>query len=257
MSYSEVAKMRCTVKELAEISGVSVRTLHWYDEIGLLKPAFYEANGYRYYEEEQLLQLQQILFFRELGFKLKDIQKILASNDFDRLKALDTHRHLLVVNADRIRQLISTVDNTISYLRGKYNMNEQEYYAGFDANKPTIVQYSGTVAEDLIGASVKTRGDMSDADKQVVAQEGNHIYKAIADCIDQNMTPRTKAVQALVEKHYQLLKRYHDLSKEVYLAYAQLYCESPDFRKIFDHINPKLADFIAEAMRFYVKENLI
>ena len=248
--------MRCTVNELAKISGVSVRTLHWYDEICLLKPAFIEANGYRYYEEEQLLQLQQILFFRELGFKLKDIQKVLASDDFDRLKALDTHRHLLEVNANRIRQLISTIDNTISHLRGKYNMNQQDYYAGFDANKPTIIHYSGLVAEDLIGESVKARGNMSEADKQIVAQEGNRIYKAITECIDQKMTPRTDTVQALVEQHYQLFQRHHDMTKDVYLAYAQLYCESHDFRKIFDQMHPKLANFIAEAIRFYVAKNL-
>ena len=77
--------MAYTVKELAKISGISVRTLHWYDEIGLLKPAYHGANSYRYYEEAQLLLLQQILFFRELEFNLNDIQKLLSQNDFDNI----------------------------------------------------------------------------------------------------------------------------------------------------------------------------
>jgi DNA-binding transcriptional MerR regulator len=80
--------MAYTVKELAKISGVTVRTLHWYDEVGLLKPAYHGSNGYRYYEEEELLVLQQLLFFRELGFTLKQIQRVLGRSDFDKMVAL-------------------------------------------------------------------------------------------------------------------------------------------------------------------------
>src|SRR5687767_15767370 len=84
--------MRYGVKELAEVSGVTVRTLHFYDEAGLLKPAGHSVSGYRFYEEKELLQLQQILFFRELGFELKQIKRILNRSDFDRREALARHR---------------------------------------------------------------------------------------------------------------------------------------------------------------------
>jgi DNA-binding transcriptional MerR regulator len=87
--------MAFTVKKLAKLSGVSVRTLHWYDEIGLLKPAYLGANHYRYYQEEQLLILQQILFFKELGFNLNDIQSLLAERDFDKLNSLEAHKQVL------------------------------------------------------------------------------------------------------------------------------------------------------------------
>ena len=87
--------MSYTVNRLAKLSGVSSRTLRFYDEIGLLKPAFYGDNQYRYYEEEQLLMLQQILFFRELGFPLSDIQRILSSNDFDKIESLKLHKSML------------------------------------------------------------------------------------------------------------------------------------------------------------------
>jgi DNA-binding transcriptional MerR regulator len=93
--------MAYTVKKLAEISGVSIRTLHFYDEVGLLKPAYHGANGYRFYEEEQLLLLQQILFFRELGFELKQIQKVLGRKDFDKIGALCSHRQVLQKNLKR------------------------------------------------------------------------------------------------------------------------------------------------------------
>src|SRR5271169_4001554 len=107
-----------TVTKLAKISGVSVRTLHWYDEVGLLKPAYHGANGYRYYEEEQLLMLQQILFFRELGFELKQIEAILKRSDFDKMTTLSAHRQVLQKNVERTKRLINTIDRTIEHLKG-------------------------------------------------------------------------------------------------------------------------------------------
>jgi DNA-binding transcriptional MerR regulator/predicted SAM-dependent methyltransferase len=124
--------MAYMVTELAKISGVSVRTLRWYDEIGLLKPAYHGANNYRYYEEAQLLLLQQILFFRELGFNLNDIQKLLAQNDFDNVNALYAHRKVLEEDIARKNSLLVTIDKTIQHLRGKRIMKCEELYFGFD-----------------------------------------------------------------------------------------------------------------------------
>src|SRR5215204_5813633 len=105
--------MAYTVKQVARMSGVSVRALHFYDETGLLKPAYYAANGYRFYEEPQLLTLQQILFYRELGFELKQIKRILGRPGFEKLAALQSHREVLVEDQDRTRALIETIDKTI------------------------------------------------------------------------------------------------------------------------------------------------
>src|SRR5437667_6384642 len=102
--------MAYTVKQVAAMSGVSVRTLHFYDEVGLLKPAFYGANGYRFYEEAQLLMLQQILFYRELGFDLGQIKQTLGRGDFEKAAALQSHREVLQRNIDRMRKLMETVD---------------------------------------------------------------------------------------------------------------------------------------------------
>src|SRR5262249_15411648 len=123
--------MACTVKKLAAMSGVSVRTLHFYDETGLLKPAYVGANGYRFYEEAQLLTLQQILFYRELGIELKQIKRILASREFDKLAALESHRKVLRQNLANTRKLIQTIDKTIEHLKGKRKMKSQELFAGF------------------------------------------------------------------------------------------------------------------------------
>src|SRR6266704_5872718 len=123
--------MAYTVKQVAAMSGVSVRTLHFYDETGLLKPAYSRANGYRIYEEPQLLMLQQILFYRELGFELKRIKEILSQRKFEKVAALKSHRQVLEKNVTRTRTLIETIDKTIKHLKGTKKMKNEELFMGF------------------------------------------------------------------------------------------------------------------------------
>src|SRR5690349_12638078 len=123
--------MAYTVKQLAAMSGVTVRTLHFYDETALLKPAYTAANGYRIYEEPQLLMLQQILFYRELGFELKRINEILSQPKFEKIAALKSHRQVLEKNVTRTRTLIETIDKTISHLKGTKKMKCEELFMGF------------------------------------------------------------------------------------------------------------------------------
>jgi DNA-binding transcriptional MerR regulator/quercetin dioxygenase-like cupin family protein len=122
--------MAYTVKEVAAMSGVSVRTLHFYDETGLLKPAR-GTNGYRFYDEPQLLTLQQILFYRELGFELKQIKEILSRADFEKVTALESHREVLQRDLARTRTLLDTIDKTIRHLKGTKKMTSEEMFAGF------------------------------------------------------------------------------------------------------------------------------
>jgi DNA-binding transcriptional MerR regulator len=124
--------MAYTVKEVAAMSGVSVRTLHFYDETGLLKPAYVGANGYRFYEEPQLLMLQQILFYRELGFELKQIKAIVGRADFEKVAALQSHRQVLEENLTRTRTLLETIDKTIKHLTGTTKMNSEDMFVGFN-----------------------------------------------------------------------------------------------------------------------------
>src|SRR3954470_22877464 len=131
MQGSRRKAMAYTVKEVAAMSGVSVRTLHFYDKTGLLNPAFHGANGYRFYEEPQLLTLQQILFYRELGFELKQIQRILGRADFEKVAALRSHREVLQKSLIRTRRLIETIDRTIEHLKGTRKMESKEMFAGF------------------------------------------------------------------------------------------------------------------------------
>ena len=122
--------MAYTVKQVAEMSGVSVRTLHFYDECGLLKPDHVGPNGYRFYEEPQLLTLQQILFYRELGFELKEIRRILGRADFQQVGALRSHREVLEAELARTRQLLETIDTTIDHLEGRTDMTGEQMFEG-------------------------------------------------------------------------------------------------------------------------------
>ena len=120
-----------TVKQVAQMSGVSVRTLHFYDALGLLKPAFQTPNGYRFYEEPQLLILQQILFYRELGFELKKIKSILGRPDFEKAAALVSHREVLQETICRTRTLLETLDRTAEHLNGTRTIKDEELFKGF------------------------------------------------------------------------------------------------------------------------------
>jgi len=144
--------MAYTVKDVAGMSGISVRTLHFYDETGLLKPAAYGANGYRYYEEPQLLTLQQILFYRELGFGLKQIREILSRAEFDTAGALESHRKVLQQNVARTRRLIDTIDKTLEHLKGRTTMQGEEMFAGFNV----------AAGEDRFGEHVMLGGEPND-----------------------------------------------------------------------------------------------
>jgi DNA-binding transcriptional MerR regulator len=123
--------MAYTVKQLAMMSGVTVRTLHFFDEMALLKPAYTKANGYRIYEKPQLLMLQQILFYRELGFELKRIKEILSQPKFEKVAALKSHRRVLEKNLTRTRMLMETIDKTVSHLKGAKKMKSEELFMGF------------------------------------------------------------------------------------------------------------------------------
>ncbi|MBP6177199.1 MAG: MerR family transcriptional regulator, partial [Anaerolineales bacterium] len=120
-----------TVKQLSKMAGVTPRTLHHYDDIGLLKPSQVGENGYRYYGEEALIKLQQILFYRELDFPLEEIRRIMGRRDFDLLGALQSHREALQKKSARLSQLLATVDNTIQHIQGEKLMSQKDLFEGF------------------------------------------------------------------------------------------------------------------------------
>jgi len=256
--------MAYTVKKLSELSGVTVRTLHFYEEIGILKPAYYGSNGYRYYEEAQLLQLQQILFFKELGFSLKQIQKVVGRGDFDQLAALYSHRKSLEKEWEKIGVLLKTIDKTIQHIKGKRKMKDQEIFDGFNI---TLVKAKGgqpySAAEKLVIQSVKKPTKNSeDALKRGkiyyddIAKAAHALFQQLALCIERDLDPSSDEVQEIIKRHHTLAEHNHAATKEVYKAMAELYTEHPEFRKQLDPFHPRLAAFMTDGMKVFADRNL-
>ncbi len=245
--------MAYTVKKLSEISGVTVRTLHFYEEADLLKPAYYGSNGYRYYGEKELLQLQQILFFKELGFTLKQVRKVLGTSDFDQIAALHSHKRALSLEWEKIGRLMKTIDKTIKHLKGKKKMKDREFFDGFSVIKIASGREPYAAAEATVMQHLKTPKNV---EKLQIAKAANALYRRIADCLEKEMAPSSREVQRLVKEHYDLASRFHQMSKDVYQSLAQLYREHPEFRKQLDPIHPDLAVFMAEAMTLFLMSGL-
>ena len=257
--------MAYTVKKLSELSGVTIRTLHFYEEIGLLKPAYHGSNGYRYYEEKELLQLQQILFFKELGFSLKQIQKVLGRDDFDQLSALYTHRKSLNREWEKIGLLLKTIDKTIKHLKGKKKMKDKEIFDGFNITlvKKAKGGESYFAAEEIVGKSVKNpTKNVEDVEKrgkefyENLTKTAHAIFKDLVHCIEKGLDPASDEVQRIIKKHHTLTEQTHAATQEVYTALAQMYQEHPEFRKQLDPFHPNLAAFMAEAMRVFADRKL-
>lgn len=249
--------MPFTVKQLAELSGVTVRTLHFYDQSGLLKPAYHGANGYRYYEEKQLLTLQQILFFRELGFELKQIQKLIGRSDFNIMIALKSHRKVLQSNLARTKTLIQTIDNTLAHLKGK-KMKEKEFYHGFDEAKQTeyeqqlIDRFGGNMRQEIAKSRQRIK-KWTKADWAKSSADFESICQNLTGLLDQSAN--SPAVQSVVRQHYQWLQQFWQPNKVSYAGHADFILDS-ELRQAYARHHPKLPDFIAAAMKSFAEKEL-
>jgi DNA-binding transcriptional MerR regulator len=254
-----------TVKKLAKLSGISIRTLRFYDEIGLLKPAYYGDNKYRYYEEEQLLMLQQILFFRELGFSLANIQKIVSSSDFDKIDSLNSHRQVLENNLGQTKGLIKTIDKTISHLRGKTHMRNEELFVGFDPEKQKeyetylVNRLGEDKVKDSIDASKNKMKNWTKEDWDKFGKEWDAICRELANLLEKGLSANSQEVQKIIQRHYRWLPwTGPTCTKEAYIGLGQGYTEF-EWKKAFspyDSNHPRLAKFMAEAMKIFAEREL-
>lgn len=255
--------MRYTVNKLAKLSGVSPRTLRFYDNIGLLKPAFYGDNQYRYYEEEQLLMLQQILFFRELGFPLGDIQQILSSNDFDKIKSLKTHKSMLKASLERTETLIKTIDKTILHIEGKVTMHVEEFFDQIRLRDSTIQKdYEkylvgrGIISQEEMDQSWEKIKHWDQSDWDTFKTEGNTFYKDMVEAILNELSPDSLEVQELVNKQYLLITPLWTFNKASYIKLAESYREDANFQNFCEIFHPKLLEFLVESMLVYAQHRL-
>ncbi|NGX63993.1 MAG: HTH-type transcriptional activator mta [Candidatus Anoxychlamydiales bacterium] len=262
--------MAYTVKKLAKISGVTERTLRWYDKIGLLKPSYIGSNGYRFYEEEELLLLQQILFYRELDFPLNEIKEIILKKDFNKVTTLLIHKKSLEKSLERTKKLIKTIDDTILHIRGKKFMKDNELYKGFyewTEGKGPEKYYLGKCEniekiqnenEKIVLKSSKNLKN-ENLDKSYfdnLEKTYSKIYQDITKCIDKDLTTTSQEAQDLIKTHYEFASKFLNLNKKVYISLSNVYLEKDEFKKQLDDFHPKLAYFISDAMKYFAEKNL-
>jgi MerR family transcriptional regulator, thiopeptide resistance regulator len=241
-----------TVKQLSKLAGVTPRTLHHYDEIGLLKPSRVGENGYRYYGEESVLQLQQILFYRELGMPLEDIKKIMGRRDFDVLGALYSHQEALQKQVARLNRLITTVDNTIHHLKGTTIMSEKGLFEGFSEEQQE--EYAAEAEKMYDPETVRESNHKwkaySAAKKEFILAEGKAIYTDMIAAMPGGAG--SPEVQAIVERWRKHMDYFWTPNLDQLQAIANGYNDDPRFKANFDKMHPQLAEFMRDAVKVYV-----
>lgn len=238
-----------TINEVALLSGITVRTLHYYDEINLLKPHSMTNNGYRLYDDICLKRLQQILFFKELNFPLKQIKSIINNESYDEVKVLTSHRKMLVLKRDRLNDLIELIDNMI----GGENMSFKE----FDMTKIEEAKEKYTKeAEQRWGDSLafkqsqsKTKGYTKD-DWKRISRNSENIFKEFAECMNSDCDDIKSNM--LVERWKEhITKNYYECTDEILLGLADMYVNDKRFAKNIDKYGTGLAEFMSIAIKKY------
>ena len=242
-----------TVKALAKLAGVTPRTLHYYDEIGLLKPSQVGDNGYRYYGEEAVLRLQQILLFRKMEVPLDAIKTLMGRADFDTQTALKEHRKQLLQRIGQLNALIQTVDQTLEFLKGERKMSTSQLFHGLseeqqaEYEKEAMQKYD----PDLVRASNRKWKMLSEEEKQRIAEEGNQIYADMAAAMPGGAG--SVQAQAGVEHWRKHLNYFWTPNPEQLLGLADLYNDDLRFKTNIDKVAPGLAKFMREAIKVYIE----
>jgi len=249
--------MEYTVQKLGQIAGISTRTLRYYDEIGILKPARINSSGYRIYGEAEVDRLQQILFYRELGVSLESIKEIVTSPSFNEAKALKDHRAKLLDKREQLNLLISNVDKTIALNEGGINMSDKEKLDGFkqkmveDNEKKYGKEIRGKYGNEVVNKSnVKIKGMTKEQ-----MDEATRLATEIMDTLEaafKTGDPAGALAQRAADLHRKWLCFYWDsYTKEAHAGVAEMYVEDERFTSYYDVKQPGTAAFLRDAILLY------
>ena len=241
--------MKMRIKEFADLTGVSVRTLHYYDEIGLLPPAFVDrSTGYRYYDEEALLRMQEILFYRELDFPLKRIGQFLSSPDYDKHQALQSQKHLLTLKKERLERLICAIDGA---MKGENVMNAFDN-SEFKKHQAEAKEKWGST-EAYRQHTEKTAG-YSEEQWDALAGGMDAIMGNFALCMKNGNAPGSDEAQTLVKRlQDHITENYYQCTPQILSGLGQMYVADERFQRNIDRHADGTAAFICEAIQIYCR----
>lgn len=249
--------MEYTIQKLGLLAGVSTRTLRYYDEIGILKPARINSSGYRIYGQKEVDKLQQILFYKELGLHLDKIREIVNSPSFNAAKALNDHREQLLDKRLQLDRLIANVEKTIASNEGRITMTDEEKFEGF---KQKMVEdnenkYGKEIREkygdDTVNKSNQKVLNMTQSEHDEVTKLSEELHTTLAEAFKTG-DPAGKLAQKAAELHKQWLTFYwNEYSKEGHAGLAQMYVDDERFTAYYDKDQPGTAEFLRDAIYIY------
>jgi DNA-binding transcriptional MerR regulator len=249
--------MEYTIKALSDISGVSARTLRYYDKLGLLKPLRINESGYRIYGDAQVNMLQQILFYRELGMPLKAIGRIISDPSFERVKALETHLVTMRRQRARLDTLINTIETTMLNAKGEYTMSEKEKFEGFKRKliSDNELRYGKEIrakyGDDVIEASNNKLESMTPEEYEDTVQLEKELNTQLAYACKSG-DPASEPAQHVCALHKRWLMRYWpSYSKQAHLSLGEMYVQDERFKAYYELIAPGCAVFLRDALRIY------
>ena len=256
--------MEYTVKALAKLAGVSPRTLRYYDDIGLLKPARISSTGYRIYGSKEVDLLQQIMFYKELGFGLDTIREIITSEDFDFVAALKKHRTALLEKRARLDRLIVNVEKTILAKEGGIEMSDNEKFEAFKEKliKENEEKYGHEVksmfGEERLEKSNNYLRKMSKEEYEELTKLGEEVLTTLYEALKTG-DPLSPLAQKAAELHKQWITYcWGSYDKEAHANLAQIYVEDERFKKYYDKGHPGAAKFLRDAIWIYTgKDKLV
>lgn len=249
--------MEYTVQKLARIAGISTRTLRYYDEIGILKPARMNSSGYRIYGQAEVNRLQQILFYRELGVNLESIKDIITAPSFNEAQALREHHEKLLEKREQLNVLISNVEKTIALTEGSITMMDKEKFAGFkqklvDENEAKYGQeIREKYGDDTVNKSNQKVIGMSQEQYDEVTKLATEVIETLHAAFKTG-DPAGELSQKAADLHRQWLCYFWDsYTKEAHAGVAQMYVDDPRFMAYYDEKQPGMAEFLRDAVHIY------
>lgn len=249
--------MEYTVQKLSRLAGISTRTLRYYDEIGLLKPARINSSGYRIYGKDEVNRLQQILFYKELGVSLDNINNIINSSSFDGVKALREHREKLLEKRKQLDLLINNVDKTINSQEGKIEMSDREKFEGFkqklidDNEQKYGKEIRKKYGNEVIDKSNKMIKGMTEEQYKQWEELGKTVIDTVKAAFKAG-DPAGDLAQKAADLHRQWLNySWDNYTKEAHAGIAQMYVNDERFRLYYDKDQPGTAAFLRDAILIY------